>query len=193
MTAMRRMMNTVGKPGQPGEHVRCVVSVSMLTEGWDTRTVTHVLGYRRFGTQLLCEQVTGRALRRVDYQNWRERDDGDGPRLLLHPEYADVVGVPFEFMPSGPIAPEPSEPKEPRTVLTMRDRQHLRVTFPLVEQYMTTPPENSLRLDPDLVTPYTVQAGETPTIGKRWSSEFWQPVAAREARCARWPSSTFRL
>jgi type III restriction enzyme len=59
------MMNTVGKPGKLGEHVKCVVSVSMLTEGWDANTVTHVLGVRAFGTQLLCEQVVGRTLRRM--------------------------------------------------------------------------------------------------------------------------------
>lgn len=60
-------MNTVGKKGKLGESIRCVVSVSMLTEGWDTNTVTHVLGVRAFGTQLLCEQVVGRALRRQSY------------------------------------------------------------------------------------------------------------------------------
>jgi type III restriction enzyme len=64
---LREVMNTVGKPGKLGEHVRCVVSVSMLTEGWDASTVTHVLGIRAFGTQLLCEQVIGRALRRMSY------------------------------------------------------------------------------------------------------------------------------
>ena len=61
-------MNTVGKTGRLGESVRCVVSVSMLTEGWDANTVTHVLGVRAFGTQLLCEQVIGRALRRQSYE-----------------------------------------------------------------------------------------------------------------------------
>ena len=67
---LREVMNTVGKPGKLGEHVRCVVSVSMLTEGWDANTVTHILGVRAFGTQLLCEQVVGRGLRpSVDTQN----------------------------------------------------------------------------------------------------------------------------
>src|SRR3546814_9492185 len=61
-------MNTVGKQGRLGEQIRCVVSVSMLTEGWDANTVTHVLGVRAFGTQLLCEQVVGRALRRQSYE-----------------------------------------------------------------------------------------------------------------------------
>jgi type III restriction enzyme len=60
--ALRQVVATVGKPGQPGEHVRCVVSVSMLTEGWDANNVTHILGIRAFGSQLLCEQVVGRGI-----------------------------------------------------------------------------------------------------------------------------------
>ena len=81
---LREVMNTVGKPGRLGNSIRCVVSVSMLTEGWDANTVSHVLGVRRFGTQLLCEQVIGRALRRQSYDL---NDDG-----LFDVEYADVLG-----------------------------------------------------------------------------------------------------
>ena len=84
---LREVMNTVGKEGRLGQSIRCVVSVSMLTEGWDANTVTHVLGVRAFGTQLLCEQVIGRALRR---QSYGLNDDG-----LFDVEYADVLGVPF--------------------------------------------------------------------------------------------------
>ena len=89
---MREVMNTVGKTGKLGEPVRCVVSVSMLTEGWDANTVTHILGVRAFGTQLLCEQVVGRGLRRRSYE-----PDENG---FFTPEYADVYGVPFQFMPT---------------------------------------------------------------------------------------------
>src|SRR5207248_1213753 len=78
---LREVMNTVGKRGRLGASIRCVVSVSMLTEGWDANTVTHVLGVRAFGTQLLCEQVIGRALRRQSYDL---KDDG-----LFNVEYAD--------------------------------------------------------------------------------------------------------
>ena len=85
-------MNTVGKAGRLGEKIRCVVSVSMLTEGWDANTVTHILGVRAFGTQLLCEQVVGRALRRISYAA-----DDDG---MFQAEYAEVYGVPFSFIPS---------------------------------------------------------------------------------------------
>src|SRR5207248_7612372 len=86
---LREVMNTVGKPDRLGESIRCVVSVSMLTEGWDANTVTHVLGVRAFGTQLLCEQVVGRARRRQSYDL---NEEG-----LLSPEYADVLGIPFHF------------------------------------------------------------------------------------------------
>ena len=86
---LREVMNTVGKPAQLGGSVRCVVSVSMLTEGWDANTVTHVLGIRAFGTQLLCEQVVGRALRRMSYE---QNEEG-----LFDGEYADVFGIPFDF------------------------------------------------------------------------------------------------
>ena len=79
-------MNTVGKPGKLGEQVRCVVSVSMLTEGSGyANTVTHILGVRAFGTQLLCEQVVGRGLRRISYA---VNDDG-----MFEPEYADAATV----------------------------------------------------------------------------------------------------
>ena len=86
---LREVMNTVGKPGELGSAIRCVVSVSMLTEGWDANTVTHVLGVRAFGTQLLCEQVIGRALRRQSYE-LNEED-------LFNVEYADIFGIPFDF------------------------------------------------------------------------------------------------
>ena len=64
---LRKMVDTVGEPGEPGEQIRCVVSVQMLTEGWDANSVTHILGLRAFESQLLCEQVVGRGLRRMDY------------------------------------------------------------------------------------------------------------------------------
>lgn len=84
---IRRVMNTVGKPGQPGEKVRCVISVNMLTEGWDTKTVTHLLGFRRFGTSLLCEQAAGRTLRRTNF----EPNNG----AYRKAEYAKIIGIPF--------------------------------------------------------------------------------------------------
>ena len=115
-------MNTVGKEGRLGESIRCVVSVSMLTEGWDANTVTHVLGVRAFGTQLLCEQVIGRALRRQSY-DLNEED-------LFNVEYADVLGIPFDFTAKPVIAP-PQPPRETIQVKAVRpDRDHLEIQFP---------------------------------------------------------------
>jgi type III restriction enzyme len=96
---LREVMNTVGKAGKLGEHVKCVVSVSMLTEGWDANTVTHVLGVRAFGTQLLCEQVVGRALRRMSYAT--------NVHGHFDPEYAEVYGVPFSFIPCSGTTTDP--------------------------------------------------------------------------------------
>lgn len=124
---LREVMNTVGKPGKLGENIKCVVSVSMLTEGWDVNTVTHILGIRAFSTQLLCEQVVGRALRRVDYNV----DESTG---LLSEEYAEVYGVPFSFLKvSGDTAPKP--PKVIHRVYAMPDREQYKITFPRVDGY----------------------------------------------------------
>jgi len=124
---LREVMNTVGKPGKLGENIKCVVSVSMLTEGWDVNTVTHILGVRAFSTQLLCEQVVGRALRRVDYNV----DETTG--LMSH-EYAEVYGVPFKFLKAeGMIQPQP--PKVIHRVHALPDRQQYEITFPRVEGY----------------------------------------------------------
>ena len=102
---LREAMNTVGKEGRLGGETRCVVSVSMLTEGWDANTVTHVLGVRAFGTQLLCEQAVGRSLRRQSYEL---NDDGVFPV-----EYADVLGIPFDFTAKPVVAP-PQPPRQDR-------------------------------------------------------------------------------
>ena len=123
---LREVMNTVGRKGRLGETVRCVVSVSMLTEGWDTNTVTHILGVRAFGTQLLCEQVVGRALRRQSYEM-----NAEG---LFDCEYADIMGIPFDFA-AKPVVTKPKPPKPTTRVQAMKDRAALEITFPRVEGY----------------------------------------------------------
>ena len=150
---LREVMNTVGKDGQLGAGIRCVVSVSMLTEGWDANNVTHVLGVRAFGTQLLCEQVIGRALRRQSYV----LEDG-----LFKPEYADVLGIPFDFT----AKPTPAPPQTPRETIHVRalpEREALEIEFPRVEGYRVElpqerlqaafTPESKLILTPELVGP----------------------------------------
>jgi type III restriction enzyme len=156
---LREVMNTVGKEGRLGESIRCVVSVSMLTEGWDTNTVTHVLGVRAFGTQLLCEQVIGRALRRQSYEL-----NEDGPNQgLFNVEYADVLGIPFDFTAKPVIAP----PQPPRVTIQVKavrpERDSLEITFPRVAGYRVELPaerlewefnaDSVLELTPELVGP----------------------------------------
>ena len=152
---LREVMNTVGKPGRLGDSIRCVVSVSMLTEGWDANTVSHVLGVRAFGTQLLCEQVIGRALRRQSYDL---NEDG-----LFDVEYADVLGIPFDFTAKPVIAPQ-KQPRETVQVRAVRpERDALEICFPRVAGYRVELPEERLEaefnrdsvleLTPDLVGP----------------------------------------
>ena len=152
---LREAMNTVGKEGRLGGATRCVVSVSMLTEGWDANTVTHVLGVRAFGTQLLCEQAVGRSLRRQSYEL---NEDG-----VLPVEYADVLGIPFDFTARPVVAP----PQKPRRTVEVRavvpDRDDCEIRFPRVAGYRVDLPEerpqatfgedSTLELTPDLVGP----------------------------------------
>src|SRR5690606_3562241 len=131
-------MNTVGKVGKLGEHVKCVVSVSMLTEGWDANTVTHVLGVRAFGTQLLCEQVVGRALRRRSYAPTTIRLEVDGEEIEFsgfHAEYAEVYGVPFSFIPCAGSASEPRAGPAPTRVQALAERSDREIRFPRVLGY----------------------------------------------------------
>lgn len=152
---LREVMNTVGKRDRLGGQIRCVVSVSMLTEGWDANTVTHVLGVRAFGTQLLCEQVIGRALRRQSYELNEDNK--------FNVEYADVLGIPFDFTAKPVVAP-PQPPRETIHVKAMRpERDELEIRFPRVDGYRVELPEERLtaefnkdsilELTPELVGP----------------------------------------
>ena len=136
---LREVLNTIGKPDKLGEHIRCVVSVSMLTEGWDANTVTHILGVRAFGTQLLCEQVIGRGLRRRSYENLDQIEVGSGShRAVIEAfpvEYAEVYGVPFSFIPCSGAAAAPTSSQEPRHVRALPDRIACEITFPRIEGY----------------------------------------------------------
>jgi type III restriction enzyme len=152
---LREVMNTVGREGRLGGSIRCVVSVAMLTEGWDANTVTHVLGVRAFGTQLLCEQVIGRALRR---QSYHLNEDNK-----FDVEYADVLGVPFDFTAKPVVAP-PQPPRETIQVHAVSpERDALEIRFPRVVGYRVELPEERLNasfnddstlvLTPDLIGP----------------------------------------
>ena len=167
---LREVMNTVGKPGRLGDSIRCVVSVSMLTEGWDANNVSHVLGVRAFGTQLLCEQVVGRALRRQSYELNHKR--------LFDVEYADVLGIPFDFT-AKPVVVAPPSPRETVHVRAVRpERDALEIRFPRVAGYRVELPDERLtaeftedsvlELTPDLIGPsVTVNQGIS---AKAWTS-----------------------
>lgn len=138
---LREVMNTVGKQGKLGENVKCVVSVSMLTEGWDANTVTHILGVRAFGTQLLCEQVVGRGLRRMSY-SLNEQD-------RFNPEYAEVYGVPFSFIPCAGAAQEVALLAAPTRVRALEERAAAEISFPRLLGYRYD------IIDPDLKYKFT--------------------------------------
>ena len=155
---LREVMNTVGKTGKLGADIRCVVSVAMLTEGWDTNTVTHVLGVRAFSTQLLCEQVVGRALRR---QNYTLNTDKTPPRFDV--EYADILGIPFDFTAQAVTAPPKPPPNTIQVKAISPDRDRQEITFPNVIGYRVELPDEDvkatftddhiLELTPELVGP----------------------------------------
>ncbi len=152
---LREVMNTVGKEGKLGEQVRCVVSVSMLTEGWDANTVTHILGVRAFGTQLLCEQVVGRGLRRVSYAV------GDDGRFA--PEYAEVYGVPFSFIPCSGATATPTPGPATTHVRALENRAALEITFPRVQGYRFDVPTERLTAVFTEASHYALSTAGLPT------------------------------
>lgn len=145
---LRKVIATVGKRGEPGEHVRCVVSVAMLTEGWDANNVTHILGIRAFGSQLLCEQVVGRGLRRMNY-------DPDPETGLLTEEYVDVYGIPFSVIPfkGRPVDKATPEDKPKNRVWALPDRDDMEIKFPVVEGYVFQTTKGLLKCDVDKIEP----------------------------------------
>ncbi len=166
---LRSVLQTVAQPGAPGQEVRCVVSVGMLTEGWDCQRVTHILGYRKFGSQLLCEQTMGRALRRRDYENLEEvrRRDNGRMEARLPAEYATVFGVPFAHTLEG--NEKPPEPPGPKT--------EVRPLSNRLERFRIWVPDFSS---------YTVSAsGVRVTLDSNRVREAW-PVDGQEGREIQW-------
>jgi type III restriction enzyme len=189
---MREVLNTVGKKGKLGEYVRCVVSVSMLTEGWDANTVTHILGVRAFGTRLLCEQVMGRGLRRTNY--------AVGDNGMFAPEYADIYGVPFNGFPIAglPEARTPPTPKPGTTVRAMPERLYsrpwLEVNFPRVSGYRFDVPAELLHASFDASHRVVLTTEDIPTyvlnagvIGEK------AELTLAEAKVARPQTVAFKL
>ncbi len=141
---LRQIVATVGKRGEPGEQVRCVVSVAMLNEGWDASNVTHILGVRAFGSQLLCEQVVGRGLRRMDYTP----DPATGH---LTEEYVDIYGVPFSLIPFKGRSTQTKAPEDKpiNHVHSMQERRYFEIRFPVVEGYAFALKRNVVTADVD--------------------------------------------
>jgi len=155
---LRKTVDTVGQVGKPGEKIHAVISVGMLSEGWDAKTVTHILGLRAFTSQLLCEQVVGRGLRRTSY-------DIKPGSTLFEPEYVNIFGVPFTFMPhEGDEDALPPPPPQPTSkIQPLAERKALEISWPNIiridHEYR---PE--LTLDLSKTKPLTLDAYETPTI-----------------------------
>lgn len=156
---LRRIVSSVGKPGAPGAQIRCVVSVNMLSEGWDANNVTHILGLRAFGSQLLCEQVVGRGLRRMDYTP-------DPVTGRLTEEHVDIFGVPFSLIPfkgRKPGEPPPPEDRPKHEVLAMPERAAFEMRFPVVEGFVVALKRNLVRCDVDAVGKIKLDPWSTPT------------------------------
>ncbi|MEK9138982.1 MAG: DEAD/DEAH box helicase family protein [Bacteroidota bacterium] len=153
---LRQRVDTVGQVGRPGEQIQSVISVGMLSEGWDAKTVTHVMGLRAFTSQLLCEQVVGRGLRRTSYQV-----GSDG---LFEPEYVNIFGVPFTFLPhedTGDVVPRTPKPKTP--IEPDSKKKQYEVSWPNIIRidHVYTP---TLKVDVDSVPVLGIDCYKTTTL-----------------------------
>jgi type III restriction enzyme len=156
---LRKIVSTVGRPGEPGENIRCVVSVNMLSEGWDANNVTHILGLRAFHSQLLCEQVAGRGLRRMDYTP-------DPQTGLLTAEYVDIFGVPFSLIPfkgrEPTTGPRP-EDRPKHEIVALPERKAFEIRFPVVEGYVVSLQRDLVTCDVSNVERTRLDPWSTPT------------------------------
>ena len=156
MDHIRKIFGSVGKPGKEGEEIRCVVSISMLTEGWDVKTVSQIFGFRPFESQLLCEQVAGRSLRRTVIPS---PDSG-----IPNPEYAEIYGIPFSFMEKSEIASAPK--KETYNVRSIDGNRDYRISFPNVIGYTYEVPEVIIKINLEKLGQFTARPGKHPTTIK---------------------------
>ena len=156
---LRRMVDTVGRPGQPGEQIQNVISVGMLSEGWDAKTVTHIMGLRAFTSQLLCEQVVGRGLRRTSYEENNETG-------MFEPEYVNIFGVPFTFLPHEGGESGPPKPPTPKTAIEpVPEKVQFEIKWPNIIriEHVYRP---RLSLDWGRVERLELNAGETAQVAE---------------------------
>ncbi|MCL1630118.1 DEAD/DEAH box helicase family protein [Roseibaca sp. V10] len=150
---LREIIDNVGKRGQAGQDLQNVISVAMLSEGWDAKNVTHIMGLRAFTSQLLCEQVVGRGLRRVSYDR-----DQDG---LFLPEYVNVFGVPLSISETGEGGDPPPPPKPTTQIEVLPERSHLELKWPNVLRIETVV-RSELTMDWNQVEPLVLDPASTP-------------------------------
>ena len=156
---LRRQVDTVGQIGKPGERIQNVISVGMLSEGWDAKTVTHIMGLRAFSSQLLCEQVVGRGLRRTTY-------DVNSETGLFEPEYVNIFGVPFSFLPHEGGGDSPPPPPRPKTAIEpVPDRNAFEISWPNVVRIEHTLRPN-LSLDWEKLSPLELDATKIPMLAE---------------------------
>ena len=163
--ALREKVNTVGQVGKPGERVQNIISVDMLSEGWDARTVTHIMGLRAFSSQLLCEQVVGRGLRRSSYSINEEKG-------FFDPEYVNVFGVPFSFLP---IKEGKGEGGEPSAMIKPESgKEDFEISIPNVVRVERVY-KHRLDVDWQKVKPLVLDASKTIRIAEIAPSVDGQP------------------
>ena len=156
---LRRQVDTVGQEGKPGEHIQNVISVGMLSEGWDARTVTHIMGLRAFSSQLLCEQVVGRGLRRVSYEFDKEKN-------LFEAEYVNIFGVPFTFLPHETQDGPPPPPPPPKTKIeAVIEKKEFEISWPNIIR-IDHVYRQELKLDFTKIKPLELDALKTPTLAE---------------------------
>jgi len=156
---LRRIVDTVGKAGQPGEQIQKVISVGMLSEGWDAKTVTHIMGLRAFSSQLLCEQVVGRGLRRTSYELNAETG-------LFDPEYVNIFGVPFTFLPHEGGHDGPPPPPTPKTAVEPDPaKMEFEIRWPNVVR-IDRVFQPALKLDWARVRPLELNAAQTAQMAE---------------------------
>jgi type III restriction enzyme len=158
---MRKTVDTIGREGQPGEHIQNVISVGMLSEGWDAKSVTHIMGLRAFTSQLLCEQVVGRGLRRMSY-------DVNPETGLFQPEYVNIFGVPFTFLPhegSADAPPPPPTTGKTRIEPIPERRAQYEMTWPNVVR-IDHEYRPQLSLETEKLTRLVLDAYKTPRVAE---------------------------
>lgn len=154
---LRAIVDNVGKRGQAGQDIQNVISVAMLSEGWDAKNVTHIMGLRAFTSQLLCEQVIGRGLRRVAY----ERDE----QGLFLPEYVNIFGVPLSVFQNDEGGPPPPPPKPTTQIESLPERKAVTIVWPNVLRVETII-KPQLVLNWTDVEPLALKPEITPTEAK---------------------------